>query len=118
MHPAWLRCKSSEYPDIPALLRLARRAPQHLKLRTYFCANPKEIKDNEYRAGITPGGVRQLAQAGHQVLVETGAGEGSGFSELCIQYSGRCSENKHVCSQQRNPAICPKAGKYGTGSRN
>ncbi|MDL1987576.1 MAG: alanine dehydrogenase [Deltaproteobacteria bacterium] len=42
---------------------------------------PKEIKDNEYRVGITPGGVRQLAQAGHQVLVETGAGEGSGFSD-------------------------------------
>ena len=41
MHPAWLRCKSSEYPDIPALSRLARQAPQHLKLRTYFCANPK-----------------------------------------------------------------------------
>jgi len=41
----------------------------------------KEIKDNEYRVGITPGGVRQLAQAGHQVLVETGAGEGSGFSD-------------------------------------
>jgi alanine dehydrogenase len=42
---------------------------------------PKEIKDNEYRVGITPGGVRQLAQAGHQVFVETGAGEGSGFSD-------------------------------------
>ncbi|MDL2122814.1 MAG: alanine dehydrogenase [Deltaproteobacteria bacterium] len=42
---------------------------------------PKEIKDNEYRVGITPGGMRQLAQAGHQVLVETGAGEGSGFSD-------------------------------------
>ena len=27
--------------DIPALSRLAGRAPQHLKLRTYFCANPK-----------------------------------------------------------------------------
>ncbi len=40
MHPAWLRCESSEYPDIPALTRLVRRAPQHLKLRTYFCANP------------------------------------------------------------------------------
>jgi len=32
LHPVWLRCESSEYPDIPALSRLARRAPQRLKL--------------------------------------------------------------------------------------
>ena len=32
MHPAWLRCESSEYPDIPAFPRLARRALQCLKL--------------------------------------------------------------------------------------
>ena len=35
MHPVWLCCESSEYPDIPALSRFARRAPQYLKLRTY-----------------------------------------------------------------------------------
>ena len=49
---------------------------------------PKEVKDNEYRVGITPGGVRQLAGAGCQVLVETGAGEGSGFSDWEYQTSG------------------------------
>ena len=38
---------------------------------------PKEIKNNEYRVGITAGGVRQLVQAGHQVIVETGAGKDS-----------------------------------------
>jgi hypothetical protein len=32
MHPAWLRCESSEYPDIPAFSRLARQASQRLKL--------------------------------------------------------------------------------------
>ncbi|CAB1057253.1 hypothetical protein D1BOALGB6SA_1992 [Olavius sp. associated proteobacterium Delta 1] len=32
MHPVWLRCESPEYLDIPMLSRLARRAPQHLKL--------------------------------------------------------------------------------------
>ncbi|RME10106.1 MAG: alanine dehydrogenase [Ardenticatenia bacterium] len=42
---------------------------------------PKEIKDNEYRVGLTPASVRQLVDAGHRVLVETGAGEGSGFSD-------------------------------------
>jgi hypothetical protein len=32
MHPAWRRCESSEYPDIPAFSRLANRTPQRLKL--------------------------------------------------------------------------------------
>ncbi|MGD9224455.1 MAG: hypothetical protein PVH22_14465, partial [Desulfobacteraceae bacterium] len=40
MHPAWLRCESSKYLDMPSLSRLARRAPQHLKMKIYFCANP------------------------------------------------------------------------------
>ncbi len=42
---------------------------------------PREIKDNEYRVAITPGGVRQLVDTGHQVLAEQGAGEGSGFTD-------------------------------------
>lgn len=42
---------------------------------------PKEIKDNENRAGITPAGTFTLISAGHRVLVEKGAGEGSGFSD-------------------------------------
>ena len=49
---------------------------------------PKEIKDNEYRVGMTPGGVRQLVEAGHEVLVETAAGEGSGFSDVEYERSG------------------------------
>ena len=39
---------------------------------------PKEIKDNEYRVGLTPAGARALTDAGHRVVVERGAGEGSG----------------------------------------
>lgn len=42
---------------------------------------PKEIKNNENRVSLTPGGVFTLTQAGHQVLVETNAGGGSGFSD-------------------------------------
>ncbi len=42
---------------------------------------PKERKDQEYRVGITPAGVMQLVEAGHEVLIEAGAGEGSGFSD-------------------------------------
>ena len=36
---------------------------------------PKEVKDHESRVGITPAGVKSLSEAGHKVLVETGAGE-------------------------------------------
>lgn len=42
---------------------------------------PKEIKKEEYRVGITPSGVEELRRDGHTVLVEAGAGEGSGFSD-------------------------------------
>src|SRR5438067_12192887 len=42
---------------------------------------PKEIKDNEYRVGLTPAGVKTLSDAGHTVLVETQAGEGSGIMD-------------------------------------
>jgi alanine dehydrogenase len=41
----------------------------------------KETKVEEYRVGLTPLGVRALTQAGHTVLVERGAGLGSGFSD-------------------------------------
>lgn len=42
---------------------------------------PKEIKDNEYRVGLTPAGVQALAHAGHTVYVQKTAGEGSGFKD-------------------------------------
>ena len=41
----------------------------------------KETKVEEYRVGLTPSGVKALAQAGHSVFVERGAGEGSGFTD-------------------------------------
>ncbi len=40
---------------------------------------PAEIKNNEYRVGMTPAGVRQLVQHGHEVWVQAGAGDGSRF---------------------------------------
>ncbi len=41
---------------------------------------PRELKDQEYRVGVTPAGVGQLVEHGHRVLIEQGAGEGSGFT--------------------------------------
>src|SRR5688500_10320325 len=42
---------------------------------------PKEIKDNEYRVGLTPAGVNALVNAGHTLFVQKTAGEGSGFAD-------------------------------------
>ena len=41
---------------------------------------PKEIKNHEYRVGMVPASVRELVNHGHQVLVETDAGMGIGFT--------------------------------------
>ena len=42
---------------------------------------PQEIKVHEYRVGLMPAGVRELVAAGHEVLVETGAGDGIGVDD-------------------------------------
>ena len=49
---------------------------------------PKEIKDNEYRVGLTPAGVRAFTDAGHNVFVEKSAGEGSGFANELYEKAG------------------------------
>ena len=49
---------------------------------------PKEIKDNENRVALTPAGVRALAAAGHEVVVETHAGTGSGISDEEYAFAG------------------------------
>ena len=42
---------------------------------------PKEIKDNEFRVGVTPGAAREYVAHGHKVLVQSGAGNGIGASD-------------------------------------
>jgi alanine dehydrogenase len=42
---------------------------------------PKEIKSDEYRVAVTPAGVEQLKRHGHRVLIEQGAGVGSGIAD-------------------------------------
>ena len=49
---------------------------------------PKEIKNNEYRVGLTPGAVREYAAHGHEVLVETGAGAGIGADDNAYRTAG------------------------------
>ena len=49
---------------------------------------PKEIKNHEYRVGLTPESVAQLSATGHQVLVESSAGDGAGFSDADYSAAG------------------------------
>jgi len=48
----------------------------------------REIKPQEYRVALTPAGARELVQRGHEVLVETGAGAGSAFSDEAYERAG------------------------------
>jgi alanine dehydrogenase len=48
----------------------------------------KEIKTDEYRVALTPAGARELVQRGHDVIVETGAGDGSSFPDGAYQAVG------------------------------
>ena len=49
---------------------------------------PKEIKNHEYRVALTPEGARVLAQAGHAVSVEAGAGAAAGFPDAAYRAAG------------------------------
>ena len=49
---------------------------------------PSEIKDNEYRVGLTPASVAELVANGHRVLVEQGAGAGSGLADDAYAKAG------------------------------
>jgi alanine dehydrogenase len=48
----------------------------------------REIKTDEYRVALTPAGARELVQRGHDVMIETGAGEGSAFSDSAYEAAG------------------------------
>src|SRR6516225_4104516 len=49
---------------------------------------PKEVKDHETRVGLVPSGVSALREAGHEVLVETHAGEGSSLTDREYMQAG------------------------------
>ena len=49
---------------------------------------PKEIKNHEYRVGLTPGSVREYVANGHEVYVETGCGAGIGANDDAYTAAG------------------------------
>jgi alanine dehydrogenase len=48
----------------------------------------KEIKTDEYRVALTPAGARELVQRGHEVTIESGAGDGSSFADSAYEGAG------------------------------
>jgi alanine dehydrogenase len=49
---------------------------------------PTEVKQDEYRVAITPAGVREMVEHGHEVLIEAGAGEGSAIADSAYESQG------------------------------
>ncbi|SIS31555.1 alanine dehydrogenase [Thalassovita mediterranea] len=49
---------------------------------------PKEIKPQEFRVGMTPNAAREAVAAGHQVMIEAGAGLGAGFTDADYTAAG------------------------------
>ena len=61
---------------------------------------PKEIKQDEYRVSLTPAGVHDLVACGHTVLVEDGAGEGSGLANGQYEEQGaRIADRNDIFAQ-------------------
>ena len=58
------------------------------KLPTMLIGVPKEIKAREFRVGMTPAGVATLVARGHRVLIEKGAGLGSGLADESYVQAG------------------------------
>ena len=49
---------------------------------------PSEVKPDEYRVAVTPAGVREMVEHGHEVLIEAGAGEGSAIADAEFESQG------------------------------
>lgn len=56
---------------------------------------PREIKSDEYRVSMLPVGVELLTQSGHKVLLEKGAGEGSGYEDCQYAQAGATIVDQH-----------------------
>ena len=84
---------------------------------------PKEIKNNEYRVALTPGGRTRWQGAGHRVLVERSAGVGSGIADGEYERPARnARRQKEVFDagghhREGEGAAEPEYGLFGKGRR-
>jgi alanine dehydrogenase len=77
--------------DNPGIVRRARRRAGPMSTREEVAVRigvPKEIKPEEYRVGLTPASVRELAAHGHRISIETGAGVGIGADDDAYRAAG------------------------------
>jgi alanine dehydrogenase len=72
----------------PAALRPSRRDRPMSPENRMLIGVPKEIKNHEYRVGMTPAAVRETVHNGHQVLVQAGAGLGIGCEDEAYRGAG------------------------------
>lgn len=88
MNGAILQNRSCTSTALPSLSQLGIGPGQsHLESRDES-RNPREIKNHEYRVAITPAGVHELVGRGHDVVIESGAGVGSSFSDADYKTAG------------------------------
>ncbi|MCM8535843.1 MAG: alanine dehydrogenase [Lentisphaeraceae bacterium] len=67
---------------------------------------PKEIKKHEYRVGMTPSHAGMYVEKGHDVIIETSAGEGAGFSDKdYIKHGARILDDKKALFQQADMIV-------------
>jgi hypothetical protein len=60
----------------------------HQEVESMRIGVPREIKNHEYRVGLTPASVRELVAQGHEVVVESGAGAGIGMDDADYRRCG------------------------------
>ena len=73
---------------------------------------PREIKNHEYRVGLTPESARELVVHGHRVLVETGAGEGIGAHDRFYHFHCiSCSPVSRDALRAADSCVWDRSGK-------
>jgi hypothetical protein len=75
---------------------------------------PKELMNNGYRVGVVPAGAPDLIRAGHGVVIESSAGEGSGIPDMENMFAG--AEAVPDVPPARRPCGCGGAGAWRAGS--
>jgi hypothetical protein len=78
---------------------------------------PTEIKADEYRVALTPTGVRELVDSGHEVVVQRGAGEGSAIDDSRYVEQGATISPDAEAVFDEAPADCQGQGAAGRRGR-
>ena len=78
---------------------------------------PAEIKLDEYRVAVTPAGVREMSEHGHEVLIEAGAGVGQRDRRRGVRGAGRGDRRRRRCRLRAGRDDPPRQGAAAGGDR-